>query len=483
MMTRPGFLLMRLLATGFLLTASPWVVAEQPSPAVPEAVPQQLTTRRPDTTRLRLLNEVCDALRTEQPERAAPYGEAAVALARTLPARAQAPQLLRSLLNLAGCYANLSNGPKALVLLSEAEALARNLRDPDGLARIYTMQGNIYLERRDSTSAGRHYRRALQLTTRAGVAPRTRMRLLGSVGNLSFFRQQYPQALHFDSLALNLARLEGDSAAQSNYLSSLATYQLEAGNLGRVKRLLTQALAISRRQGAVRNQANQLVLFAKYYDQTSEPERAAAATNEALKLARQSNYLERVLDAYRLLGVQAAKQNNYQKAYEWNQRYVALNDSLNSRQTMQALASAQVSYEAQERARRLRQLTEQHEEQVWHSRLLWGAVAVLTVCLLVAAYLYRNLRRNRAALAANNAALEKASAELRGVAVFKDKLYAIVAHDLRGPITAFASVTSLINSYLAENDQAGLTRLPELVQQAADSLNRLLDNVLNWAVS
>ncbi|MBF9223285.1 sensor histidine kinase [Hymenobacter ruricola] len=481
-MTRPGFLLFWLLAFGAVL-APARVRAGETTPARVEAMRLQLATRLPDTARLRLLNALCYVLHNEQPARALPYGESAVALARALPAEAQARGLLPSLLNLASCYANLSNGPEALTLLAEAQALALRLKDPDGLVQAYTAQGSIYHERRDSTSAWRHYRRALRLVNQPGVTPTTRMRLLGNVSGLLFFRQQLPQAMHFDSLALALARRQGDSTAEANYLSSLATYQMRAGNMGRVKRLLTQALAISRRQRALRSQANQLIMFAMYYIQTDEPERADAATREALKLARQSGYLERVLDAYSILSAEAAEHKNYREAYEWNQRYVELNDTLNNRQTIQTLAAAQVSSETQERARRLRQLTEQHDEQVNHSRVLIGAVAVLALALLVAVYFYLNLRRSRSELAANNKALEKVSVELRSVASFKDKLYAIVAHDLRGPVTAFAGVTSLIDSYIAQNDQAGLARLPALVRQAADSLNHLLDNVLNWAVS
>ena len=471
------------MACGLLRLSAGPAAAAQPLPPGTELIRQKLATRLPDTTRLRLLDAMCRALHGEQPARALPYGEAAVALARTLPNHEQDPGLLRSLLCLANCYANLSNGPEALTLLSEAQTLARRLNDTDALTRTYTAQGGIYHERRDSATAWRHYRSALQLVRQAGVAPRTRMRLLGNVGSLFFYRQQFPQALHYDSLALALARREGDSTAQANYLSSLATYQMQVGNMGRVKRLLTQALSISRRQKSLRNQANQLVLFAMYYIQTDQPERADGAVREALKVARQSGYLERVLDAYSILSAEAAEKADYRQAYEWNKRYVELNDSLNNRQTMQTLATAQVNYETQERARRLRLLTEEHDEQVWHSRVLGGAVGVLAVGLLVTVYLYRNLRRNRSALAANNQALEKASAELRSVSMFKDKLYAIVAHDLRGPVTAFAGVTSLIDSYIAQNDQAGLARLPALVRQAADSLNHLLDNVLNWAVS
>ena len=481
-MMRPIFLLMWLLATGLLLTSTVRAVANKAVPAHTETIRQQLAARLPDTTRLRLLNGLCYSMRDEQPARALPYGEAAVALARTLPAGEHSAGLLHSLLTLACCYANLSNGPEALSLLSEAQALARLLSDTDALACTYTAQGSIYHERGDSVTAWQHYHRALLLTSQVGVRPRTRMKLLGNVGSLLYFRQQYQQAMHFDSLALALARRESDSTAESTYLSSLATYQLRAGNLPRVKRLLTQALAISRRQHTLRNQANQLVLFAMYYIQTDQRKRADAAVREALHLARQSDYLERVLDAYSILAAEAAEYHEYRQAYEWNKRYVELNDTLNSRQTMQNLAAAQVSYENQERTRHLRQLTLQQQEQKWHTQLLVGAVAVLAFGLLFSAYLYRNLRRNRTALAVNNQALEQVSEELRSVAVSKDKLYAIVAHDLRGPVMAFAGVTSLIDFYIAQNDQAGLARLPALVRQAADSLNHLLDNVLNWAV-
>ena len=481
-MTRPGFLVFWLLAAGWLLVPARAMAAPS-APVAVEALRQQLATRLSDTTRLRLLNVMCHALHNEQPARALPYGEAAVALGRTLQPEDRGQGLLLGLLNLASCYANLSNGPEALSLLTEAQALARELKNTDALTRTYTAQGGIYHERRDSVTAWRHYYRALRLLNRPGVTANTRMRLLGNVSGIYFFRKQYTQALHFDSLALALARRGGDSTAEANYLSSLATYQMEVGNMGRVRRLLTQALAISRRQHALRSQADQLIMFAMYYINTDQPDRADAATRDALKLARQSDYLERVLDAYSILSAEAAAKADYRQAYEWNQHYVQLNDTLNNRQTMQTLAAAQVSYETQERARRLRLLTEQHDEQVSNSRVLVGAVVVLALALLVAVYFYRNLRRSRSELAANNRALEKVSDELRSVAVFKDKLYAIVAHDLRGPVTAFAGVTSLIDSYIAQNDQAGLARLPAMVRQAADSLNHLLDNVLNWAVS
>ena len=486
MMKRSRFWFLWLLIAGLLLAVWEPAVAQGPSASLLKEQRQRLANYLPDTTRVRLLTALCYEMREEETAQAVGYGEAGVALARTLPEQEQGPLLLQGLLSLSSCYANLSNGPEALRLLSEAERLARQLPNYDALVRTYSNQGSIYHSRGDTAAAWSHYRRGLQLLRSpsvAGIMPRTQMKLLGNLGSLSYMRNQMPQALHYDTLALAIARRSRDSTAEATYLSSLATYLMQVGQLPRVRRLLLQSLAISQRQHAVRNQAELYAQLATFYTKTADPEQATLAARQALLLARRSRYLECALDALGQLSGLAAANGNYRQAYEWNTRFVALNDSLNSRQTVQTLAAAQVSYETQERARRLRQLTEEQALQARHTQLLVGALAVLAVALLVVIYLYRNLRLSRAELAANNRALEGASDELRAVAVFKDKLYAIVAHDLRGPVTAFAGVTSLIDTYIAHNDQAGLAQLPGMVRQAADSLNHLLDNVLNWAVS
>ncbi len=485
---RPGLFVRRVVAVALLLLpAGLWAApVPVPLPAAIEPLRRRLAGQLPDTTRVRLLTVISYALREEQSARAISYGESATALARTLPAAVRGPLLLPALLSLSSCYANLSNSAEALRLLAEAQVLARGQHDYDALVRTYSNQGSIYHTRGDTATAGQHYRHALRLlATPAGeaVSPRSRMKLLGNLGSLAYSRKQPAKAMHYDSLALALARRSRDATAEATYLSSLATYLMANGQLPRVRRLLLQSLAISQRQGAIRAQAELQTQLAQYYLKTSEPDQALLAAQQSLRLARQSHYLECALEAYGQLAVLAAGQGDYRAAYTWNTQYVALNDSLNSRQTTQTLAVSQVNYEAQERARRLRQLTAEQATQVQRTRLLVGVIAIMALILAIVMQLYRNLRRSRAAVAANNRALEAASAELRAVAVFKDKLYAIVAHDLRGPVTAFAGVTSLIDSYIVQNDQAGLARLPALVRQAADSLNHLLDNVLNWAVS
>ena len=460
-----------------------WARAAGPELADTVALHAALRTAQADTTRIRLLTALSHALHNEQPARALHYGLAAVRAARALPPARQDQPLLAALLVVSSCYANLSNGPQALHLLSEAERLARRRRDDDALTAIYTKQGSIFHERGDSTTAWHHYRRGLRLADQPTVRVPTRMRLYGNVGSLLAYRQRFAGALRYDSLALGLARYTQDSTAEANYLASLGTLHLRRGNKARAGELIMNALAISRQQHAVRNEANQLLLLGLYYYETDQPVLARSTTREGLAVARRSQFQERVLDAYSLLGTLAADRADYRRAYEWGERYRDLNDTLNSRQMLRALAATQANYENQARVRRIQDLTQRNNREETRSRLLLVAVGLLVLVLAVGISLFFRLRRSRADLARSNAALQQAADELRGVARFKDRLYAIVAHDMRGPVMAFAGVTSMIDTYVAQNNQAELTRLSGLVRQAADSLNHLLDNVLNWAVS
>lgn len=447
--------------------------------SVPE-LQRQLRTQPADTGRVRLLNELCYALHDNQPALALPYGERGVILAREL---ADRPGLMRGLLALAGCYANLADGPHALELQQEALLLARQLRSNDGLVRSFTGMGSVYHERNDTAAALRNYRRALRYAYDPGVRVSSQLMLFGNLGNLYFTMRYRSRGMLFTRRALALARRNGDRAGESLYLANMGTYYLQMKRLGTAEGLLRKAVSLLEPLPNQRFEAGHLELLATVLLLNNELEEAEELTYRALALARSLDYQERVLDAYSLLADINAAHRQYDQAYEWQLRFRSLNDSLNSRSRLQTLMALQTRYETADKERIIQQLTDRETVMQQRNRAQVGAIVTLLLGLGGAGLLYSKLRRSRAALATNNQALEQTSAELRQMAASKDRLYAIVAHDLRGPVTSFASVTELIDFYLRQGDEAGLRRLPELVRQSAQQLNHLLDNLLNWAVS
>jgi signal transduction histidine kinase len=63
----------------------------------------------------------------------------------------------------------------------------------------------------------------------------------------------------------------------------------------------------------------------------------------------------------------------------------------------------------------------------------------------------------------------------------KDRLFTIIAHDLRKPVLSFRGIGKKINYLIIKDDQERLKSFGQTIGKAAFSLNSLLDNLLNWA--
>ncbi len=127
------------------------------------------------------------------------------------------------------------------------------------------------------------------------------------------------------------------------------------------------------------------------------------------------------------------------------------------------------------------------ETEARQARLrLWFRTALAAGLLVVAAFLVllaRSHRRLRAAhlqLARQNERLEEQAARLARLNATKDKLFSLIGHDLRGPLSALGTLSARLRPELAT---VSGHRLVSLFEGAALQLSALLDNLLRWAQS
>lgn len=78
-------------------------------------------------------------------------------------------------------------------------------------------------------------------------------------------------------------------------------------------------------------------------------------------------------------------------------------------------------------------------------------------------------------------AVEKSEAKLRESNAEKDKLFNIIAHDLRSPMAAFIQLTSLAVNQTDELSREELREIAKILNRSAESLSGLLENLLHWA--
>jgi len=79
--------------------------------------------------------------------------------------------------------------------------------------------------------------------------------------------------------------------------------------------------------------------------------------------------------------------------------------------------------------------------------------------------------------------IKERTAELQHLNKTKDKFFSIISHDLRGPVTSFQSLARLFSYYNQEGQSDKIEDLCSKVEQSVDTLNHLLDNLLDWSLS
>jgi signal transduction histidine kinase len=79
--------------------------------------------------------------------------------------------------------------------------------------------------------------------------------------------------------------------------------------------------------------------------------------------------------------------------------------------------------------------------------------------------------------------IAKRTEELRKINHTKDRLFSIISHDLRGPITSFHNISKLVNHYNNRGEKEKIENLSARIDQSVTKLNSLLDNLLNWSLT
>ena len=244
-----------------------------------------------------------------------------------------------------------------------------------------------------------------------------------------------------------------------------------------------QSIALSRRLGLVFYEAQAHLEQAQIALQNRRYAPAAAHARTALA---QYGSIGENRGKYKTLYVLAealAAQGQGLTAYRYAATAHHLQDSLDQVRQAATVRTAQIRYDTERKETQIRHLTlrqqVQQAEATRQRQRLWGlsvGLALAAAVLAAVAFLTLRLRRSRTQLTRQNAQLAESRAT-------QDQLYALIAHDLRSPVVAFAGLADLLNFYVHTNNTDRLAGLGGRIRQAAQHLSELLDNLLNWAVS
>ncbi|WP_421870363.1 tetratricopeptide repeat-containing sensor histidine kinase [Marinoscillum sp.] len=204
----------------------------------------------------------------------------------------------------------------------------------------------------------------------------------------------------------------------------------------------------------------------------------------------QRNLYQEMMKLYEAMGQTS-------KAFSSYRKHVAARDSIRNSEDLATINELNEKYESEKKAneilslqkdRELDQLTLDKERSQKTFFLIASALFLVLSSGLVFGYV--QLRKSKGQVEKRNAmitkinkALNKTQNDLIDSNKTKDKFFALIAHDLRGPVTSLQGIGRMLAYYSSKGNESRIHELIAQVDASATSVNHLLDNLLKWALS
>ncbi|WP_319500368.1 tetratricopeptide repeat-containing sensor histidine kinase [uncultured Draconibacterium sp.] len=182
------------------------------------------------------------------------------------------------------------------------------------------------------------------------------------------------------------------------------------------------------------------------------------------------------LDIYSELSEIYLGLDNLEKAMDCQQQLINIQDSMLLGAVNIKMEQLQGIYEIDAKNSQIEDLEQQNKInrltlQQHRISLIFMIIGILVALIIAAVILFfnRRLRQNNIQLAEANAA--------------KDKFFAIIAHDLRGPVHTQTAFLDHLHEEFDSLEKGELKKLLKLIVSSSENISDLLDNLLLWAQS
>jgi len=348
---------------------------------------------------------------------------------------------MAAITNYIGCYyATVKDYKHALPYFLKAEKLFGNRKTVLRLT-ILTNTGSCYEDLRQYDKAREYYSQVRNLADFYGDYNWIVMSLYQS-GSLNLIRKDYKTALDFTSEAFKII-----NSREINPRTILTIYLL---------------------QGDIRYGLGQYNQARKNYEKVAE-------------LARQMKSRENMAGIYFKFHLLDSIAGNFQGALHNLKSYQTITDSTINQNKNQIIALYNVKYALkEEEAENNRLLLEKKTDQklIFYQRLIIG---IALISLSVISFAFFRLKNLIYTLKNLNQKIGSQNMQLEGLNSIKNKIFSVIAHDLRNPFAQLISMLEMVDSKIIGKEE--FMELVPFLNKSVHQGMEMMDNLLVWSKS
>ncbi len=383
-------------------------------------------------------------------------------------------------------YWKLSDFPKALDYYLQSLKIKEYIGNKYEIALTLNNIANIFNLVKDQESAIVYSRRALKISNELNDNY-IKARAFQNLGASYYDKNEYKTALDYLNKAIEIRQKEHQK-------NGLAYSYLKRGdvffNLKQFNNAETDyknSLKIMEELNDSYGIASSFLCLGKIYDIENKNNLAIAQVELSLKYSKEKNLNSLIREAHLLLSNLFKEKGNFQQALAEYSKYVEVNKKINNIAVNEKFDELKLAYETEgkqkenELLRAKNQLQEfELEKNKTYNALFIGFTIFALIAFFSVYSRYNLVKKTRNLLRIQNKKIEKQSKELTQLLKTKDKMFSIIAHDLKSPFQSLHGYSELLVKEFKKLNDIEKFEYISNIKRISKSSTELVENLLQW---
>jgi len=358
-----------------------------------------------------------------------------------------------------------------------------------GIEAIENNLGAVHYTMGNLEEALKHYNRALELNLKTKDTI-IFYKVKTNIGLLYQADKKYDEALAlFREAEEGFLKNKDDNGLTSAY-NNMALAYYSKGDLNKAIQYQRKALQFAERSNSQYSLSTSLVNLGAIYNELGKRDSALYFIQKGSLLADSLGFKDIYYESLVETANVYAARGDYKKAYSYQSDAFTLNEEIAGQQVLAKIAELSVSHEQELKEQEFERMQTQNDlKSVLNKILILLFILVLVIFVLTRINLKSNKRSNELLREKNeqlndfNKQLKESEETLKTINSSKDRLFSIVAHDLRNPIAAVSGFSELLSTdYDHLNDETRKEYILQIIQ-GVNRTQTLLENLLIWSRS
>jgi signal transduction histidine kinase/Flp pilus assembly protein TadD len=383
-------------------------------------------------------------------------------------------------------YWKLSDFPKALDYYLHSLKIKERLDDKYEVALTLNNIANIFNLVKDNKSAILYAKKALKISNEIN-SDYIKGRAYQNLGVGYSDKGDFGNALKYLNWAINIRNREHQKNGLAYSLLKRGDVFFRIEQLNEAEKDYLKGLEIMKELNDDYGISSAYLSLGKIYARQNKNNKAIKQIELSLAYSQEEELNSLIREAHLFLSNLYKKIKNYQKALEEYSKYVEISKTIDNIAIKEKFGELKLAYETEVKQREnelLRTKNKFQEYELKKNKTYKAMFIGFTIFALFAFFAvysrYNLVKRTRNLLREKNKKIEKQRKELTQIVSTKDRMFSIIAHDLKSPFQSLQGYSELLISEFSKlNDKEKFEYISNIKRISKNSTD-LVENLLQW---